>query len=121
MNLSPLRALAETWQTEAALYRRRGQESLALLVESLASDLDHNLTEWELEALTLEDAALESGYTYSSLQQRIGKGEIYNAGEKGSPRIRRCDLPLKAGQRAFSLESGEPDLAGEILNAKLAG
>ena len=121
MNLSHLRTLASSWRGEAETFRRRGREGDAQMMESVANDLERHLTEWKLEALTLEDAALESGYTYSSLQQRIGKGEIPNAGEKGSPRVRRCDLPLKGGRKTLRLESGEPDLAGEILNAKLAG
>jgi hypothetical protein len=70
--------------------------------------LERGVREWELEALTLEEAVKESGYTYSALQKKVG-GEIENVGSKGSPRIRRQDLPMKGGR------GGEPDLAGAIL------
>ena len=48
------------------------------------------------EALTLTEAARESGYAARTLRQKVAEGEIPNAGKKGSPRIRRGDLPRRA-------------------------
>ena len=69
------RDLAATWRSEAELYRRRGQEALALATESFAGDLEAWWAEWRLEALPLEQAASESGYSYSRLQAMISEGK----------------------------------------------
>ena len=63
---------------------------------------------------------MESGYSYSSLQKRVGAGEIPNAGDQGNPRVQRCHLPWKAARKELKLESGEPDLAADILRRELA-
>ncbi len=117
MNLDRLRALAARWREEAELYRRRSLESQAGMAESFAADLETALREWNLEALSLDAAADESDYSYSALQKKVASGEIPNAGNKGSPRIRRCDLPRKAGRR--SVELGGPDLANERMQEHL--
>ncbi len=115
MNIGPIHNLAHKWRDEAKRFRRRGLRDQADMTESYASDLEACLREWELEALTLDEAAIESGYSYSTLQKKISDGEIPNAGEWGRPRIARMDLPLKGG-RSSALGIEEPDLAGEILN-----
>ena len=119
MNLSPLHSLSASWRTEAELFRRRGMGESGRLMESVAEDLEARLREWELEALSLEAAAEESGYSYSSLQQKVAKGELPNAGGKGSPRVRRCDLPLKGGRSQPRLEPSNLDLADQVLLARL--
>jgi len=121
VNLSPLQSLAATWRSEAELLRRRGLGEGAGLMESVAEDLESRLKEWELEALTLEDAADESGYSYSTLQQRVSKGEIPNAGGKGSPKVRRCDLPMKGSRRNLVAVDSDVDIADEVLAARLGG
>jgi hypothetical protein len=63
------------------------------------------MRERELHALTLEEAARESGYSYSSLQKKVASGGLTNVGTKGSPRVRRGELPRKGGAR----ESGIAD------------
>ena len=115
MNLSRLRELAESWRAEAELYRRRGMPGRADMAESYAADLETALWEWQLEVLTLEKASAESGYSYSTLQKKLASGELPNVGEKGSPRISRRDLPMKGGSERVRLDTGEPDIAGEIL------
>lgn len=89
--LAGLRSLADTWQEEAELLRRRGASRQAEALESAAEDLTDRLREWSLELLTLEEAARELGLAYDTVQRKVGD-EIRNAAEKGSPRIRRCDL-----------------------------
>lgn len=88
-------ALAEKWRQEAAMMRRRGQSDTAELLESCALELEADAREWELAALSLEEATKESGYSYSALQKKVASGELENVGRKGSPRLRRCDLPRK--------------------------
>jgi hypothetical protein len=108
--LDAVERLAVEWRQEAATFRRRGAVTLADAAESFAADLETRLREWKLEALTLEDAVKESGYSYSALQKKVASGEIENVGGKGSPRIRREELPRKGGRATT-----EPDLAGAIL------
>lgn len=119
MNLVRLHSLAASWRSEAELFRRRGLGECARLMESVAQDLEDGLQEWELEALSLEVAAEESGYSYSSLQQKVARGDLPNAGGKGSPRIRRCDLPQKGGRLQPQLEASNLDLADQILAARI--
>lgn len=90
--LTDLRALAETWQGEADLLRRRGAPRQADALESAAEELEDRLREWSLELLSLEEAAREAGLAYDTVQRKVADGELPNAGEKGAPRVRRADL-----------------------------
>lgn len=119
MNVQPLERLAAEWREQAAILRRRGAEGNAEALESCAADLEVRLRAWQLEALTLEQAVHESGLSYSALQKQLARGEVENAGTKGSPRIRRCDLPRKAGRSGINAVSlGGPDLAAEVLASR---
>lgn len=127
MDYSGVEALADRWREEATLLRRRGAGRQADALESCAEDLERRLPEWRLELLTVEEAARESGYSKSQLYQLLSKRDDLNAGEPGAPRIRRCDIPRKAGHDQVEIrvegedgpverdEDGEPDLAGHIL------
>lgn len=90
-----LEGLAQRWRVEAALFRRRGLVAYAELTESFASDLEAAVREWDLGELTLEEAVNVSGYSYSALQKKVANGELENVGSKGSPRVRRGQLPRK--------------------------
>lgn len=91
-SLADLRSLADRWRDEAALLRRRGAPGPADALASAAEDLEDHLREWRLALLTLDQAAREADLAYDTLQRKVAAGEIANAGEKGSPRVRRCDL-----------------------------
>ena len=80
---------------------------------SVADEIEERALAHALEELTLRDAAEESGYSYSAIQKMVANGELSNLGDKGSPRVRRGDLPRKP--IAPPTQSGEPDLAGMIL------
>ena len=108
-----LSELAEQWRAEAEMIRRRGQEALAAMADSYADELEAALREHDLEALTLREAAEESGYSYSALQKMVTKGELQNVGDRHRPRVRRGDLPRKV--RRPEPHFHEPDLAGMIL------
>jgi len=117
MNIDRLRELAEGWKAEAVILRKRGAAAQAEALESCVADHEQALQEWQNEALTLHQAAEESGYSYSTLQQM----KDLHVGTSGSPRLRRCDLPRRPGRSSPRLANGQPDLADEILASKLAG
>jgi len=95
--LSGPQELTARWRAEAAVLRRRGAELQAAVLEGAAGELDEWARTWELEVLTLSQAAAASGYSYSALQHLVAAGRIKNAGTAHRPRIRRSDLPWKAG------------------------
>ena len=95
------RDLVRQWSAEADVLRRRGAESLAACLESCAKELAAWAEQHALELLTLEQAVRESGYSYSALQHMVADGTIKNAGTKRRPRLRRVDLPRKAGRITF--------------------
>ncbi|MFQ5888815.1 MAG: hypothetical protein ACE5JR_02045 [Gemmatimonadota bacterium] len=111
-----LRELAARWREEAALYDRRGQRALVDAVNSYAAELEECLQEWALEALSLEQAAEEKGCRYDTAQRKVASGEWPNAGRKGRPAVRRCDV--WPALRRPRLVTGEPDIAGEELAAR---
>ena len=114
--------LSGAWRDTASELRRFGAVGQACTLEHCADELEQTWREWELEALTLDEAVEESGCSYSSLQGKVADGEIPNAGEKGKPRIRRCDLPRKGGRAQRNLATvGTPDLAGDIILNRLGG
>lgn len=115
MNVAPLESLALRWREEADLFRKRGGDLQARVLDSVAEDFEEALRDWQLETLTLEAAAEESGFAYSTLQQRVTAGDLPNAGEKGSPRIRRCDLPQRGGRGGPKASPGEPDLSARVM------
>ena len=107
--------LATRWRDEAATFRKRGAGAQAVLLESCAEELETVLRERDLEALTLQGASEESGYSYSALQKMVAEGKLPNRGDKNRPRVRRGDLPRKAGRLPRGPSDGEPNLAETIL------
>lgn len=47
------------------------------------------------ERLSLTEAAAASGYSVDHLRHMVAEGRIPNAGAKGTPRIRRGELPRR--------------------------
>lgn len=118
--MSP-KSLSSSWRSRADGLRSLGAEAQARTMEILADELEQTQREWELEALTLEQAVEESGFSYSSLQKKVAAGELSNIGEKGKPRIRRCEIPKKGGRQELVVYQSDPDLADEMLLERLAG
>ena len=110
-----LQSLAARWCEEAAVLRRRGAEAQATVLEQCASELEATLREHALEALTLQEASRESGYSYSALQKMLARDELQNIGQKHRPRVRRSDLPRKLRRAS---RDAPPDLAGRILASR---
>ncbi len=117
MNIDVLRRFTDGLRTEVAQLRHRGLSETADVLESVANDHEQVLNDWHTEQLTLAQAAEESGYSYSALQQM----KNLNVGTSGAPRLRRCDLPRKPQRSGPRLATGQPDIADEILTSKLAG
>lgn len=53
------------------------------------------------EALTLEQAAAESGLSAETLRKKVARGDLPNAGRRHAPRVKRGDLPSR-GRRPTS-------------------
>jgi hypothetical protein len=107
--------LVEQWRTDAALLRRRGAPDQADTMESLAAELEQRAREHQLEALALEQATAESGYSYSAISKMVAKGELANVGKKGAPRVRRGDLPRKVRREERAPTEG---IAAVVLESR---
>ena len=92
-----LDGLAAQWREEVETLQRRGATAQAVLLESCADELATVLRQRNLEALTIQQASEESGYSYSGLQKMVADGKLPNVGDRNRPRVRRGDLPRKAG------------------------
>ena len=106
-----LLALAAQWEAEAETLARYKDERGAATCTLHAAELRAAVSAVGEELLTLADAAEVSGYSVDHLRHRVADGSIPNKGRKGSPLIRRSDLPVKASA-ALRCDDGA---AGEIL------
>ncbi len=107
------------WIGESKVLRRRGCVTAADSLLELARELSEKLQEWLDELLTLREASDWSGLAYGTLEARVRAGTLPNAGRKGSPRIRRRDLPIAAstGTDTFTLVDDVDDL-DELLGGR---
>ena len=113
VDLAPFRELADRWLSEADKYEGDGALVRAdALLRRVARELTETLGEWWTEPLGLQQAAEEAGLNYRALQKRIERRQVPNVGKKGAPLVRRCDLHGGGGPM---LQTGEPDLAEEVL------
>lgn len=60
----------------------------------------------ENELLSLERASCESGYSKAHLRRMAAQGKIPLHGSRYRPRIRRADLPRKAGAGEICCHGG---------------
>lgn len=116
---NPVTALAEDLRAEADRYARDGARLEAeKVLTRVADQLEEAWREYRLEELTLREAAEESAYSYDHLSEILRENPALNAGEKGSPRIRRCDLPKKPGAGNGSIRASRRDFADEVVTAR---
>lgn len=109
--------LPSAWRAEAQQLRTRyANEQLAALAEAHAAELEAALGAEADELLTLVEAVEESGYSERRLREMIADGTIPQAGRKGSPRIRRADLPRRARKTTGAAYDPAAD-AARILGA----
>lgn len=95
--MTSLLELAERWKADAMFLREHGAGEAAATAERHARELEEAIQAAEDEALTLSEAATESGYSKRRLRELVADETIPNAGRRHAPRIRRGDLPRKAG------------------------
>lgn len=111
--------LLERWESEADSFSRFGQTAQAAMMRRCAEDLREW---WEArghELVTTEEAIELSGYSRSALEEMRRQGKVTAAGEPGRPLYRRGELPRKPRRLPrLRLESGEPDVVGEVLLAR---
>lgn len=88
--------LVSQWRAAAALFREHEQATTAVVYEKCAEALEAALAQDREAALTLQEAAAESGYSADHLGRMVREGKIPNAGMPNAPRIARPDLPRKA-------------------------
>jgi hypothetical protein len=67
----------------------------AALAGEIVADLEKIAESDRGDELTLTAASALSGYSTDHLSRLIRDGSIPNAGRRGSPRIRRADLPIR--------------------------
>jgi hypothetical protein len=91
--------LVARWRKHADLFEHYGDAQQARVCRCHADELDAALRDMQDEALGLVEAARESGYSAERLRHMVAEGTIPNAGRRGSPRIRRSDLPRKPSRR----------------------
>lgn len=90
--------LPTKWRERARFLREYGGDPPAAKAwEMAAEELEQALRTFRDEALTLTQAAAESGYTAGHLGQLVKQGKIPNAGRPNAPLIRRAELPTKSG------------------------
>lgn len=106
-----LQTCVAKWSDEAEALRRLGaQVNGAKLIEAILADFQALGRAEASEALTLDEAARESGYTPDHLGKLLRNGTIPNAGRRNAPRILRRHLPCKPG--ALRAEAPTPQLVG---------
>jgi hypothetical protein len=91
--------LPASWRRDAELLDAHGAVQAAATCRRHADELEAALRDAEDEALPLVVAVKESGYSDRRLRELIADGTIPNAGRKGSPRVRRGDLPVRGKGR----------------------
>jgi hypothetical protein len=108
--------LLERWHADEEHLAAYGAREAAEALRRCRSDLSTWWRERQLDELTLEEAAAYSGLAYGTLSNKVRAHEIPNAGDKHRPRVRRCDLPMRAPGPPGHGET--IDLADRILHAR---
>jgi acyl-CoA reductase-like NAD-dependent aldehyde dehydrogenase len=93
-------SLVDRWRNRAIEYRGLALESIARAVERSADELEQALREEAGVTLTLREASEASGYSVDHLGRLVREGRLPNAGRLNAPRIRREDVPRRAGRIA---------------------
>ena len=86
-----------------------GDEPRARALEWAAARFEHALASHTEERLTLDQAALRSGYSADHLARLIRDGRLPNAGRRGAPRVRAVDLPVRPRRAVVADRPGAYD------------
>ena len=111
--------LAALWREEAERLAQWGAEGTAATLRRAADELEAALRARDDAPLTLQQAAAESGLSPEHIGRLVRAGKLPNAGRPNAPKIRRRDLPRKAGilrsEPAVMNSGGAP--RGQIVRA----
>lgn len=89
-------ALVTAWRRQAEEAKALGATVCqATLLEKCAREVESACARNKERLLSLGEAAHESGYSVDHFGRLIRNGRIPNAGRKGKPLIRECDLPRR--------------------------
>ena len=89
---------AEAWRAEALLFEQHQCVEVAATLRRAAEELEEDIQGWEEELLTVEEAAMESGYSAEHLRRLVREGKLKaqrDSGSKSRIRVWRRDLPVK--------------------------
>jgi hypothetical protein len=119
-------ALSAEWRRHAETLRAFGAAGQAEVLDRCADELERALASQEGELLTLQQAALVSGYSADHLGRLIRRGTLTNLGRRRAPRVRRTELPRKAaalpGQAAdLHLPGADPRQVARAVVASRKG
>ena len=110
--------LARKWREEALpLEERYIDPRVAELFRLHARELEEAVQDAEEEVLTIGEAAGTSGNSVDHIRHLVAEGKIPNIGVRGSPRVRRGDLPLKSGPRGRTTGCDAAATARSILQS----
>ena len=90
-------ALVAAWRDRATSLRRYAPEA-ANAYEDAAGELAAILRSGGAELLSLEAAGRECGYSADHLGKLIRRGKLTDHGRRHAPKVRRDELPRKAGK-----------------------
>ncbi len=96
MNAFFVTDLAARWRAEADRFEELGQPGARLVVK-YAEELEEAAQKWELEAIPIEQAVKESGYSPVHLRDLARKGSVEHFKRAGRLFFLRYSLPRKAG------------------------
>ena len=71
-----LRALVGAWRLRAEPFADHHCEAVAAVYNRLASEVEAELRAWDSEALPIQDAAAESGYSAEHLRRLARAGKL---------------------------------------------
>lgn len=92
-------ALIVRWRELAETLKAEGCTEVAAARERCATELETCLHTIDSTALSVEQAAMESGYNADYLRRLLRDNPALNAGRKGKPAILRRDLPRKPARQ----------------------
>ena len=89
------------------------------LLDAIVADFDEASGAETEPLLNLTQAARECGYSPDALGRMVRSGRIPNLGRPGAPRVRRTDLPRKAGLPLLLSPDSPPETRAYIARAAL--
>src|SRR5688572_19968649 len=91
----PVAAILERWMKRAEEWKRLDVSvNGSALAEEVIRDLEAATASSD-ETMNLTQAAALSGYSADHLGRMVRDGTLQNHGKRGSPRVRRSELPAK--------------------------